>query len=231
MKIDLVRAVTALTLHLPLALQAQTTPGDSVINGRYRGNSGIQFQAVGEGLSVLLNDVNMDSQTDRYFVLYGPFTNTSDAILTVELVHTGTASDHAVIGIVNGVQRASDPGRVEFRVLPGDVFHLKALDATRLRAFANKNGVSPSMAGVPSATAFSRPTGEFVSCLDIYYFLTTPEQGDVRFDRTVYFYRAGSMSDKSDQQSRDADPVPQGMTTGRKPLQEVACDQAPPVVY
>lgn len=207
------------------------TPGDSVINGRYRGSSGVQFQPVGEGLSVLLDDVNLDSQTDKAYVVYGPFTNTSNVMLTIALVHTGTAALHAVTGIVNGVQRDSDPHRVEFKVLPGDIYHFRALDAARLTVYAERAGLTAPAVGLPVATSFERPTGEFLSCLDVYYYQGDPEDLRPLYNHTLYYYRAGSMSDRSDQEDRSFNPVPQGATTGRKPPQAVTCVQAPPTYY
>lgn len=201
---------------------AADRPGDSVINGKFRGGSKLEIDGgVAQGYSTILDEVMLTSQkTPNIFVRYGPFTNTGPVALEISMQHLLSDGEHTLVGIVEGAEVASHPAYIQFTVSPGKTFFVQAKGAATLSAVAAARGLSNSDVGLPSATDFLEPVGQFHSCIEI--------QQEISGDGVYipagrrYFYVQGTMSDKS--HSFDQIGSYTGFTTGVPPRYPVTCE-------
>lgn len=208
---------------LVLGPQAGTAmpPEDSVLSRKYATRSAVSLDlATHTGHSIVLDQIPFASQTiPDTFVKYGPFVNSSRALLTISMKHLPSPGDHDVTGWINGTEVASDSSYISFQVPPGAHYHLVVKGAAMVTMTADQPGLTATDIGVPRAADFLRPRGKFVKCVDYRDF---DQAGRLRGSDRVYYYAEGSMSDKS--QSFDSLRGRRGFTTGVAPPDPVVCE-------
>lgn len=167
---------------------------DSVVNGRHRGDSGINIGIQQAGLSYILKGTPMASSSKNDHVHYGPFKNDSELVLTIVLRHTGNTPSWSEFGAwIAGQKIMTRAGDIEFKVAPGDEYSFSAKDMSSITAMVDVNNYQGRETGLPSAADFSAPSGAYRKC----YRLVQYEPSYSEFPREIFIYEAGKMSDRS----------------------------------
>jgi hypothetical protein len=167
---------------------------DSVVNGRHRGDSGVNIGAQQVGLSYILNGVSMASSSKNEHVRYGPFKNDSDLVLTIVLQHTGSSPNWSEFGAwIAGQKIMTKQGGIEFKVAPGDEYFFSAKDISSITAMVNSNHYQGPSTGLPSAEDFSAPSGVYRKC----YRMVRYEPDYYEYPGEIFIYEADKMSDRS----------------------------------
>ena len=136
----------------------------------------------------------MASSSKNEHVLYGPFKNDSNVVLTIALQHTGGSRNWSEFGAwIGGQKIMTRQGEMEFKVAPGDEYHFSAKDVSSITAMVNVDNYQGRDTGLPLAVDFSAPSGAYVKC----YRLVRYDPDYYEFPTEISIYEAGRMSDKS----------------------------------
>lgn len=197
--------------------------GDSVDSSAWRNRSSVPIGGAGPGVEryyPIYENVPLGILgSGDYFTNFGPFANDSAAAkLRITVRRTGTSPKGGLVGWHNQVKVADDFSAISVLAGPGEEISFAAKDTASISIYSTVPGQRAADLGLPSAVEFTVPTGKYVSCFAVLHPETQQEIGH------VYFYEAGSMSDRS---MVTWDLLSQALTLGPPPQSRGPCGPWP----
>jgi hypothetical protein len=215
-------ALLCLMLSASSSAVAQNFANDSVINPALRGRSIFSLERQNVADVSLLHSVPLGSQSNEdIFVDYGTFTNESPSTMKISLTSKGMSGRRTLVAGVVGGDRYEGSESLTFLVPSKHSFAFSIKDFAEISVSIQQVLIDGGLTGIPSAKEFMFPTGKYIGCTD--YFSSDPD-GVHTLTGTMYFYEAGSMSDKSVRKNYLNQLNPK-VTTGDKPAQPGLCVQ------
>ena len=203
-------------LLLPSLCVSGQRQGDSVNSASWLGTSSVTIGGAGADAFIpIFQGIPLGSKIPGdHFTNYGPYVNRSAAIAKVVLRRTGVTGKGGIVARVNGVVVADNYDAIAVPLAPYESLVFSVKDTATIDLYATRP-VSAEELGFPTAADFRHPVGAYLRCVN-YYASYDPNL----FTGAVYFYIAGTLSDKSDA----VDPeIPESYTYGPPPPLTETC--------